>query len=53
MSASPDGTAEQPPFDAAGGEARRQDRAERRLFWRQLLLALLIVALVVVRTWLL
>lgn len=46
-------TADLPPFDAAGGEAHRQDRAERRLFWRQLLLVLLIGALVVVRTWLL
>lgn len=39
-------------YDSAEPEARAQDRAERRLFWRQLLIVLLIVAVVALRLWL-
>lgn len=39
-------------YDTSELEAHEQDRAERRLFWRQLLIVLLIVAVVVLRRWL-
>jgi hypothetical protein len=36
-------------YDDAELDARAEDRAERRLFWRQLALVLLIAAVVVAR----
>lgn len=38
-------------YDDADLEAREQDRSERRLFYRQVVLVVLIVALVVGRFW--
>jgi len=38
--------------DDAALEARAQDRAERRLFWRQLALVALIALVVALRIWL-
>lgn len=42
----------EPPLDTAELEAREQDRAERRLFWRQLALVILIATVVALRLWL-
>lgn len=39
-------------YDDAELEARAQDRSERRLFWRQLGLIVLIAVVVALRLWL-
>lgn len=43
---------EQAEAEAAELEARAQDRAERRLFWRQLALVVAIATVVALRLWL-
>lgn len=39
-------------YDDSELEARAQDRAERRLFWRQLVIVILIAVVVALRIWL-
>lgn len=41
-----------PPPDTTELEARAQDRGERRLFWRQLAIVVLIALVVALRVWL-
>ncbi|MDW5594905.1 hypothetical protein VSS74_11180 [Conexibacter stalactiti] len=38
-------------YDDSELEARAQDRAERRLFWRQLVIVIVIAVVVALRIW--
>jgi hypothetical protein len=55
VSARPDPRAPAPRrevYDDAELDARAEERAERRLFWRQLAILVVIAAVVAVRVWL-